>query len=153
MSDRYLCLFPSDPQYVPEAGAQQAGLALFQSFLPETDAENFKMDVFDTVQVVHPIQNLYQISCPVCRAQVDEDWWYKTLNDLYDVRAGFARLLIRMPCCGATCSLNDLKYQEPVGFARYYVEVLYPDRDLTEDELEQLEQALGCHLRKTWKRY
>lgn len=57
-----------------------------------------------------------------------------------------------VPCRGATCSLDDLDYRGPTGFARFRLQVLYPERHLAAEELAQLEDILGSYLRQVWIR-
>ncbi|EKX63330.1 hypothetical protein Sipo8835_25475 [Streptomyces ipomoeae] len=51
--------------------------------------------------------------------------------------------------CGAETSLNELVYDWPMGFARFRIEVLYPNRGwLTDEELAAVADALGHPLRQ-----
>jgi hypothetical protein len=46
-------------------------------------------------------------------------------------------------------SLNDLVYDWPMGFAKFRIEVLYPNRGrLTDEELAAVTEALGHPLRQ-----
>ncbi len=152
MSDTYLCLIPTDPVYVPELRAQRAALGLFCALLAADSPGNATIEVTDHVELVHPIECFDRIFCPGCGAEIAEDWWYARLDELYDPRAGFANLTVTVPCCDATCSLNDLDYSGPAGFARFRLQVLYPERDLATEEFAQLEGILGSSLRKVWIR-
>ncbi|KUJ35856.1 hypothetical protein ADL25_35140 [Streptomyces sp. NRRL F-5122] len=62
---------------------------------------------------------------------------------------GFSTLLVAVPCCEVQTSLNDLVYDWPMGFARFRIEVLYPNRAwLTGEELARVADALGHPVRQ-----
>jgi hypothetical protein len=63
----------------------------------------------------------------------------------------FADLGVVTPCCGAATTLNDLNYDWPQGFARWWLQALNPRRGKLEpDELAKLASALGVRLREVW---
>jgi hypothetical protein len=63
----------------------------------------------------------------------------------------FIDLAITTPCCGASVSLNDLRYVWPAGFGRFVLKAMNPNiPDLQYDEEAQLRTILGCNLRKIW---
>lgn len=152
MSDTYLCMAPNDPQFVPTVAAQQVVLDRFRSFFTTIPADSFDMAVTDHIEVIHPIQYFDGVSCPSCKATLDEGWWYSRLEAFYKQGQKPADLAIMLPCCNTICSLNDLGYKSPVGFARFRLRVLYPDRDLEPGEIEQLEGIVGSRLRRIWIR-
>ncbi len=58
-------------------------------------------------------------------------------------------LVVTVPCCDVETSLNELVYDWPMGFARFRIEILYPNRAwLTDEELTALTDALGHPLRQ-----
>jgi hypothetical protein len=65
--------------------------------------------------------------------------------------AHFRDLTTIAGCCGASVSLNDLRYVWPAGFARFVLEAMDPDvADLSAAEHAKLETTLGCELRRIW---
>jgi hypothetical protein len=61
----------------------------------------------------------------------------------------FTDLAVVVPCCGAATSLNDLRYDWPIGFARWELIEFGPGRmELTDTEVLELEQAVGHRLRQ-----
>ena len=63
----------------------------------------------------------------------------------------FSNLTVIASCCGASVSLNELRYVWPAGFARFALEAMNPNiRDLTAAEQGMLQEALGCRLRRIW---
>ncbi len=65
----------------------------------------------------------------------------------------FQSLEAQMPCCGKACSLNDLKYEWPAGFARFVIEVENSANLLTAEQRQVVEDKLGCELRAIWAHY
>lgn len=62
-------------------------------------------------------------------------------------------LNVIVPCCESRTSLNELKYEWPTGFSRFSIEILNPNRDLTDTELQSIETILDSKLRKIRAHY
>ncbi|MBD2742135.1 hypothetical protein [Coleofasciculus sp. FACHB-1120] len=149
MSVDFLRLIPTAPQLVPDTAAQQMTLQLFKSFVPQADRVYLR--VTDDVEFVDPGSNLEQIFCPVCLSYLETRWWQQAMDTAYCTR--FNELMVIVPCCGAVCSLNDLRYECPAGFARFILEARQPNTELDNSQIHLLEQMLGCPLRKIWAHY
>lgn len=146
MSESDLRLIPTDPYFVPEPAAVEQAHRLFAAYLPasyETTAS-----VFDKVQFVDPGGNLEKIVCPHCQSVLAIDWWKQAMDTSF--AGGFLKLGVNMPCCGNRTTLNDLQYVWPAGFARFMLEAIDSERDLTDEQLRELERILGTPLRKIW---
>jgi hypothetical protein len=66
----------------------------------------------------------------------------------------FNDLLTRTRCCDVTTSLNDLKYEWPQGFARWWLEVMNPATPaLSRQQLHALSDALGHSVRAVYVHY
>jgi hypothetical protein len=68
-------------------------------------------------------------------------------------RKGFNDLMVMLPCCDVTCSLNDLDYEMPAGFARIALEARNPGAVLESTQVRLLEKTFGCSLRPIWAHY
>ncbi|WP_158853775.1 hypothetical protein [Streptomyces sp. NRRL F-5650] len=67
---------------------------------------------------------------------------------------GLTTLGTAPPYCGAETSLNDLVYDWPCGFARFEIDVLYPERGwLDGRELARVAEALGHPVRQILARF
>lgn len=144
MSDTILKLIPADPLFVPDYAAQLAALDMVSSWLPGADVVSGAAS--EEVNFVDPGANLERIICPACQTELDISTWQALMDAAFAIQ--FADLTVTMPCCGAVGSLHDLHYESPAGFARYVIEALNPDGDLDDEQLYELEQTLGCGLRK-----
>ncbi|WP_189314490.1 hypothetical protein [Streptomyces brasiliensis] len=149
MSDNFLTVIPADPYWQPGQAQADHAAAMLSGMLPDDDARRgMEATWCENVEVVHCGTNLDKISCSGCAADLGtSDWWGETVSARH--RDGFPTLLITTPCCGAETSLNELVYDWPMGFARFRIEVLYPNRGwLTDEELTSVAGALGHPLRQ-----
>jgi len=151
MSDNYLRLIPTDPEWVPDPLAREKSRQLLEKMLPE--AQEITVDVGDHVGFVDQGANFESVGCPSCGAILDVEWWQGEMDKAME--SNCADLSTSPPCCGRQTSLNDLRYVWPAGFARFTLEAMNPNRgeDLDPTQLGQLEQLLGCKLRQIWAHY
>jgi hypothetical protein len=147
MSDDILSVIPADPEYVPDAAAQQIGQALFSSFVSKADEVN--MLVYDEVHFIDPGGNFVSVTCPVCGTDLS-GWWQEAMQAAYD--QNFMDLTIETPCCKSIGSLNDLTYDWPAGFASFALQARNPIKDVNDAQLLMLSSMLKCQLRKIWTR-
>ncbi|MFJ4846283.1 MULTISPECIES: hypothetical protein [unclassified Streptomyces] len=148
MSDNYLTVIPTDPYWQPGKDAADRAAAALSRMLPDDDARRGLATAWhDSVEVVWCGSHLTSISCPHCGAECPSGWWGEAVSERYD--EGFPTLVTTLPCCQVDTSLNDLVYDWPMGFARFRIEVLYPNRSwLTDAELATVADALGHPLRQ-----
>lgn len=149
MSDNILKFIPVDPEYIPDDHVQESALELLTAWLPAAELVNGT--VSDDIGFVDQGANWVRVLCPACGAELDVDQWQAFMDAAYPTQ--FTDLTVTMPCCGAVGSLNDLYYEWPAGFARYVLEALNPNADIDDEQFYQLEQLLGCNLRKIWAQY
>ena len=148
MSDNCLTVIPTDPYWQPSQDAADRAAAVLSAMLPDDGARR-GMDVMchDSVEVVVCGANLEKISCPHCGAECASAWWGEAVSERHS--EGFSTLVVTVPCCDAETLLNELVYDWPVGFARFRIEVLHPNRAwLTDEELASVTDALGHPLRQ-----
>ncbi len=149
MSDDYLRLIPTDPEFVPDCLRREKAQGLLASYLPLADG--IEAQLFETVKFIDQGSNFERVSCPACLAKLDVSWWGSAMNSSY--KSDFADLRVTVPCCGTRLSLNDLRYEWPAGFARFVLQALNPGDRLTEIQVKSLEDALACSLRVIWAHY
>ena len=157
MSTIYLRVIPTSPSFVPNAEAQLRARKLFEQLIE--GADELQTIVTEEIEFVDAGGNLPTIRCPHCKSDLN-DWWMVAVDKAYE--SHFRDLNLQLPCCGATRSLNDLDYEYPVGFARFMLQARDPHlligftphkkRDLSDSDMQQLEQILGCSLRRIWAR-
>lgn len=148
MSEFHYILIPTIPDYVPGAAAREAAVARLKSFVP--DAQQVTAEVTEYVEFVPAMGNFETVSCPACGTILDDGWWVRAMDAAYG-ESGFTDLAVTLPCCGAASSLNDLKYHFPQGFACFVLSAFEPNvSDLEDWQVRELEELLGCTLRKIW---
>ncbi len=149
MSENFLRLIPTDPLYVPSSVVQNQALSLI-AFLVQGEA--IRASVTDDVSFVDPGSNLERILCPRCEVVLSMEWWGQAMDRAY-IDTRFSDLDVMLPCCQMHCSLNNLCYEWPAGFASFFLEARSPAHDLTEEQLALFEALLGCRVRKIWAHY
>ena len=116
------------------------------------DADEVTATVTDDVAFIDQGANFEGVWCPVCRCQLDLSWWQEEMDAACET--SFATLDVRTPCCGASTSLNDLRYDLPAGFARMVLEAMNPGvRDIEERDAAAISSILGTPLRRIWAHY
>jgi hypothetical protein len=147
VSDDWLQLIPADPGHVPDAAAAEMARSMLAAIVGE--AEAVTVTVTEDVNFIDAGANLERIGCPACESEIDAAWWVRRIDRASDT--AFAELEVRVPCCGARLSLNDLAYDRPAGFARFVLEARNPDvTELTAVQLADLSRTLGTPLRVVW---
>ncbi|MBA3874542.1 MAG: hypothetical protein H0X30_35885 [Anaerolineae bacterium] len=146
MTDNFLILIPTDPQYIPSPDRAQAANDYLLSVLT---ADDIVWMSSDTVTFVDQGMNFERVICPICGTELAIPDWQQMMDAAY--AAHFSDLAITMPCCGANSSLNDLHYEWPAGFASFSLEAFNPVADLNDQQLQTVAEILGCPVRKIWR--
>jgi len=148
MSDSYLILIPTDPNWQPEAEAAQKAGAVVAELAPE--AEDIEAFAMDEIEFFDAGENFESAKCPHCGADLTE-WWPDAMDRANEL--AFGDLSATMPCCGRPASLNDLVYEMPQGFAQFAISVTEPGIETLDGEaLRRLGETLGHPVRAIWQR-
>ena len=145
MSSNYLRLIPSDPNFMPEEQAQIQARAIFETFVPK--AYEISSRAYENVIFVDAGVNYERISCPFCGAVLNHNWWINEMNWSYN-KTNFTDLTTSTPCCEIRCTLNDLRYEWPMGFPRFIIEAIDPGTDIEETQFTILNIFLNVHYEK-----
>lgn len=144
MSDSILRIIPCNPMYVPPVEQQSHATDVLRSYFAHADS--VKVETFVTVQFIDAGENWGEIRCPSCDAILDMDWWSGAMGEASE--HDFQDLNVTTPCCGSKVSLNTLKYEFEVGFAKFVLEVLNPNKTkLDNSDLSNLEAILGFDIK------
>jgi len=150
MSLTVLRFVPTDPAWTPGEQAAGGALAAMRELAP--NAREVTAVRHDHVSFVDQGENFEAVRCPACGVQLEIEWWQGAMEAAWTSR--FADLEVRVPCCAASTSLNDLDYVWPAGFARFVLEARDPERDeVTSEELDRMAAALGHPVRLIWAHY
>jgi hypothetical protein len=148
MSDTYLHLIPSDPDYRPTEDAAEAGVRLLKGFFPRADG--VKVLAEKGVVFFDAGENTESVACPACAADL-MDWWGDAMVRAH--ASAFSDLSVVTPCCSKRTSLNDLVYVWPAAFGCFALEVSNPgESSIAEAQRTAIEQVLGCSAKTVWQR-
>jgi len=96
--------------------------------------------------------NFEAATCPWCNAAIDLDWWQDRMG--VAASAEFRDLNVRTQCCDVTTNLNELRYDWPQGFARWWLEVMNPTAaPLSDAQIEAVGDAIGHPVRAIYAHY
>lgn len=148
MSTNCAKLIPCDYQFIPEnESADQAVRFLKQNI----KADDITYDIFENPEFIDCGENLTEISCPYCKAEIDFDRWGEMMNECSS--SDFSNLEISLPCCGKKSSLNDLIYDFPCGFARFEIDISEPEATLDDAEIHEVEKLFRQKFKLIEARY
>jgi hypothetical protein len=148
MSELLIRVIPTDPEWQPttEAAAAAANYIAGLFAGPGDHVESVKPMFYDRIAVIDGGEYMADLFCPRCEASIGLDWFW----DLLGVRTGgdptIDDLAVTVPCCGAALTLPELRFEDPIGFARFEVRVKDWSRgpwDLSDHELTTAGTILG----------
>jgi len=147
MSDSILTLIPVSPDYLPDERARGFAEELLRGMAPAAD--EVSSEALDFPRFFDAGANFESVSCPLCHADLDTDWWSEAMSSAFEHQPPL--LAVILPCCGVSTSLNDLSYSWPQGFARYGLAARNPQlRELSPSQIQQLADAIGSTIRPIW---
>ncbi len=150
MADRFLVVIPVDPK-APLPETSDAVRGALANIAGTTQA---RVKDYGKLQFIDAGLNAQSITCPTCQQDVAEDQWHMWMQEDWHGAEGFHLHKHQMPCCGATLTVNDLLYDAPQGFARWFIGAR-TEREglLAPEELSQLEAVAGLPLKAIAQRY
>ena len=148
MSSSFIKLIPTDPSFVP-VGIAQENVKRFLSQRYTDDQVEFIS--YEHAEFIDQGQNFESVSCNLCGNKLDIEYWQTTMDEAYEGQ--FVNLMFATPCCKKKTSLNDLTYEQPAGFARHVICISDPQKALTKDDIEELQNILRTKLRIIWAHY
>ncbi|MTK05030.1 hypothetical protein [Micromonospora sp. CP22] len=145
MSDGYIRLIPTDVTWQPTLEAAAAAVAYVARLFsgPDDDVEQVEHEFYDKVTLIDAGENTTRITCSCCLAEIDMEWFYDLIEENGE---SFDNLDTTVPCCATVTSLVALRYDWPVGFARFEVCAMNPTRakyELDARELADVATLLG----------
>ncbi|HEX6469751.1 MAG TPA: hypothetical protein VF069_11700 [Streptosporangiaceae bacterium] len=145
MSDGYIRLIPTDQNWQPTpAAAASAVTYVARLFSGPNDAvEKVSHEFYDRVTLIDAGENTVQITCSRCGGEISVRWFFDLVEENGE---SFDHLDVTVPCCGVVVSLDNLRYEWPVGFARFEVSAMNPTRakyELDAEELANVTALLG----------
>lgn len=152
LSDNWLRVIPTDPTFVPSAQAAQRGVHLLARLAPAGASGEPAHEVhFGKTVFVDAGANFESVTCPWCGMAILLEQWQDWMGAAASTE--FTQLNVRTRCCDVTTSLNELRYDWPQGFARWWLEVMNPTAQLSDTQIEVVAEAIGHPVRVVWAHY
>jgi hypothetical protein len=150
MSHDVLSIIPRDPKFVPAVDVQQVAQNRISELL--INCGEIQIAIYDNVRFIDQGENFEDVTCPKCSSSV-VDWWSGAMESAFQNQ--FEDLTVVMPCCSQELSLNELNYNWPAGFAKFALRINNPNisHNLSDDQMHELENILGCQLRQVRAHY
>lgn len=144
MSDHFLVVIPADPK----ADLPETADALRKALADIAGTEESRIKDYGKLQFIDCGENFESIHCPSCRQLITTETWHDWMDSDWHGEEGFHLHRHNAPCCDAEITLNDLIYEWPQGFARWFVGARNEGRGpLTPDEISKLEAVAGIALK------
>ncbi|MBV1856404.1 hypothetical protein [Catellatospora tritici] len=161
MSDLYIRVIPVDPQWQPtaEAAGRTAEYVAGLFAGPGDHVESIKPVFYDHITLIDAGQYMEDVFCPRCDTAIGLDWFWDLLREEdggLTVDPTIGDLDVRVPCCGCPLMLPELRFEAPVGFARFEVSIMNWTRhawELSDEELTTAGGILGHPVTQIHTRY
>ena len=148
MSDSYLKIISTNPDYSPSLANQNSMKLLLSKHYPSGKIE---VVITDSVEFIDQGGNFESVKCNFCQRELETTKWQEFMDKAYEKH--FNDLTFITPCCHKMSSLNDLHYEMPAGFAKFSILINGASEDPTQEELSRLEKIMETKLRLIWAHY
>ena len=150
MSDLYIRVIPADPVWQPTAEAAAGAVEYLAGLFagPDDGVEVVEPVFYERITLIDGGEYMNEVFCPRCGAAMGLDWFW---NLLTPGNGGIGAptigdLRVTVPCCDAVVMLPQLRFEGPVGFARFEVSARNWTRqewELSDEELALIGDILG----------
>jgi hypothetical protein len=145
VSDFYIRLIPTDKNWQPAPAAAASALAYVTGLFsgPDEDVEVVSGEFYEQITLIDAGENTTRITCSRCSGDISLDWFLDLVEEHGE---GIGDRDVAVPCCNQAIPLDSLRYDWPVGFARFEVCAMNPNRDkyeLDAAELARVAALLG----------
>jgi hypothetical protein len=144
MSELFIRVIPTDPEWQPtvEAAARTVEYVSGLFAGPGDHVETVEPIYYEHITLIDGGEYMEDLFCPRCDSDIGLDWFWELLRERNDGRMigepTVHDLSVTVPCCAAALTLSELRFEAPVGFARFEVSA----RDWTRREWELSEAEL-----------
>lgn len=153
-----LLIIPDDRKFIPPEEKQEEIVGIVQDILP--DAGDIDLNFYTRVQFFSPGDLLKAVICPACSGRLDvgpdgenSGWWLQSFDSAQQTDCETYN--VKMPCCSNDLPFTNLGFEPAAGFASFEIAISDPqsERDLNEEEMSRLNEAVGCkciQIRTSW---
>jgi hypothetical protein len=140
-------LIPTDPDWQPTAeaavGAVEYVAGIFAG--PGDHVEAVQSAFYQRITLIDGGEYMQDVFCPRCDAAIGLDWFWNLLIYRNHGRTvgepAIDDLGVIVPCCVTPLTLPELRFEAPVGFARFEVSAMNWARSVREFSDEELTKA------------
>ena len=143
MYTSFLKITPSNPLTIPPEAARLSALNYLKTRFKK--GQKIEEKISDKIIFIDQGHNISEPACPLCFSVLDIEWFADTFDKSYHI--DFQQLDYRSPCCKRLINLNELHWEFPCAFGKYYIEIWDVVRLLSEHEKKVLEAKLGTSLK------
>lgn len=142
MSAYYINLIPDQLRYSIEDQELNKVVTYLQNHIV---AMEINVKCSDEVMFIDSGGYLEEISCPKCKKAIPWDWWSEKMDEAYKNK--FCDLSVIFPCCQQESTLDKLVYNELCCFSNWYIELVYPQNELTKEDIDILQRMLKVKIK------
>jgi hypothetical protein len=152
MSELHIRVIPTDPEWQPtvEAAARTVDYVAGLFAGPGDHVEKVEAIFYKRPALIDGGEYMEDLFCPQCDATLGLDWFWELLSSRSDGQIiddpTVHDLSVTVPCCGTGLTLPELRFEAPIGFARFEVNATNWTRsvwELSEEELTAAGTFLG----------
>lgn len=150
MAEDFLVVIPADPM----AELPSTADALRNALITLTGAVDARVKDYGKLQFIDAGTRTTHVLCPACMQEITADQWQDWMAEDWHGEDGFHLHRHQTLSCGHNFNLNELTYDAPQGFARWFVSAQTHGRPpLTPSELQTLERIAELELRAIAQTY
>ncbi|WP_052756649.1 hypothetical protein [Lysobacter capsici] len=148
MAEHHFQLIPVDPRFYPDPDTIDTAQAVVRALIPS--AEEVHASCQPGIQYFDAGEGFEEPQCPFCDADT-APWWRNAMSAAWG-GTHFNDLRITTPCCGASTSLDQLRYPNGDRFGSFIIQATLADpvENPSPAQIAQLESILGCQLADDW---
>ncbi|MDW3647137.1 MAG: hypothetical protein R8P61_08745 [Bacteroidia bacterium] len=143
MSTSILRITPSNPLFIPPENARSSALNYLKTRFRK--GKQIEERISEKIIFIDQGHNISEPSCPLCSSVLEIEWFAETVDSSY--KEDFVNLDYPSPCCKKLINLNELLWEFPCAFGKYYLEVWDIERMLSEHEIKVLKAKLASSLK------
>jgi hypothetical protein len=147
MGDLYIRVIPTDPEWQPtvEAADDAVGYVAGLFAGPGDHVESVESVFYERITLIDGGEFMENVFCPRCDAAIGLDWFWELLRERNGGRMvgepTVDDLGAMVPCCSTALTFPELRFEAPVGFARFEVSAMNWTRSMWELSGEELMAA------------
>ncbi|XVU29667.1 hypothetical protein ACQPZJ_22075 [Actinoplanes sp. CA-054009] len=148
MSELYIRVIPTNLEWQPTPAAATAAATYVAGLFtgPGDHVESVDPVFYDHTTLIDGGEYMEDLFCPRCNTSIGLDWFWNLLQPITNGEPTVHTLDVTTPCCKAALTLPELRFEAPIGFARFEISARNWSRrewELSPGELTTIGSLLG----------